>query len=360
MANINSYIISHQGRIGLFNPYNELDSLVFARFSYLPFHRIKMSNNETIGSACQKLSEVLNREDYVWSDDFEFVENLKKSHRFSNKRISDYVRKNSNSLEKQFSAITIHLSPFKMYLSFFGTDNILFGWKEDFNLAFMDHVPSQTEAKKYLETVSKKYSLKKIYLGGHSKGGNLSMYAAITASDTLQKRIMKIYNYDGPGLRKGTMALDKGSYKVTDKIISIIPQDSIVGRLFEHNEAVKVVKSNAKSLYQHDIYSWQISGKSFVESKTTKSSDLVDKTITGWLETASKEERKIYINALFEALEKAEVNGPLELKTKWPKIMTNALRTYVKLPKENRKAVMEAWKKLGVSFLKARKGKNAE
>lgn len=360
MANINSYIISHQKRIWLFNPYNELDSLVFARFSYMPLHRIKMSENETIGSACQKLSEELNREDYVWPDDFEFVENLKNSRRFSKLRISDYQRRNSTSLEKQFSAVTIHLSSFKMYISFFGTDNILVGWKEDFNLAFMDHVPSQTEAKKYLETVSKEYPTKKMYLGGHSKGGNLAMYSSITAPDQLQKRIIKIYNYDGPGLRKGTMALDLGHEKVLNKIISVIPQDSIVGRLFEHNEAVKVVKSNAKSLHQHDIYSWEIKDKSFVESKTTKSSDLVDQTITNWLETASKEERKIFIEALFEALEKADVNGPLELKTKWPKIMANALKTFVKLPKENRKAVMEVWKKLGASFLKARKDKNAK
>lgn len=360
MANINSYIISHQKRIGLFNPYNELDALVFARFSYLPFHRIRLSENETIGGACRKLSEILNREDYVWPDDFDFVENLKKSHRFSGLNISNFVRRNSNSLEKQFSAITIHLNPFKMYISFFGTDNILVGWKEDFNLAFMDHIPSQTEAKKYLEVVANKYPLKKMYLGGHSKGGNLAMYSSITAPDSLQKRIKKIYNYDGPGLRKGTMALDLGHEKVLGKIISIIPQDSIVGRLFEHNEAVKVVKSNAKSLYQHDIYSWEINDKKFVESKTTKGSDLVDKTITNWLETASKDERKVFINSLFEALEKANINGPLDLKSKWPKIMTNALKTFVKLPKENKKTIMEVWKKLGSSFLNARKGKNAK
>ena len=358
MANLNSYLVSHGGKkIGLFHPYNEIDALVLARFSYLPFHRIKLEKDETIGSACVKLSETLTVKDFCWPDDFEFVENLKNSRRFSKKRISDYVKSNSKALEKQFSAITIHLSPVKMYLSFFGTDNILTAWKEDFNLAFMDHVPAQTEAKKYLDSLSKKYLMKKIFLGGHSKGGNLAIYASITAPDALQKRIKKIYNYDGPGLRKGTMALDTGSEHVSGKIVSIIPQDSIIGRLFEHNETVKVIKSSAKNLYQHDIYSWQISGNRFVKSKSTKASDLVDKTITGWLETASKEERKIFINSLFEALGNAEVNGPLEIKSKWLKVMTNILKTYVKLPKENKKAILEVWKKLGASFLKARKEK---
>jgi hypothetical protein len=358
MANLNSYLVSHGGKkIGLFCPYNEIDALVLARFSYLPFHRIKLGKDDTIGSACKKLSEVLTREDYLWPDDFEFVENLKNSRRFSKKHITNYVKRNSTSLEKQFSAITIHLSPMKMYLSYFGTDNLLMAWKEDFNLAFMDHVPAQTEAKKYLSLVAKKYPTKRIFLGGHSKGGNLAIYASITAPDSLQKRIKKIYNYDGPGLRKGTMALDTGSEKVVGKIVSIIPQNSIIGRLFEHNETVKVVKSNAKSLYQHDVYSWQIKGKAFVGSKSTKNSDLADKTITGWLETASKEERKIFVNSLFEALKNADVNGPLEIKAKWPKVMTNILKTYVKLPRENKKAIMEVWKKLGSSFLKARKDK---
>ena len=358
MANINSYLISHgEKRIGLFNPYNEIDALILARFSYLPFHRIKLEEDETIGSVCRKLSQNLTVKDYVWPEDLEFVENLKNSRRFSRKRISNYVKRNSASLEKQFSAITIHISPMKMYLSFFGTDNILTAWKEDFNLAFMDHIPAQTEAKNYLKLVSERYPTKKIYLGGHSKGGNLAIYASIVAPDSLQKRIKKIYNYDGPGLRKGTMALDTGSEQVAGKIISVIPQDSIVGRLFEHNETVKVIKSSAKSLYQHDIYSWQVKGNRFIKSKSTRISDLADKTITGWLESASKEERKIFINSLFEALGEAEVNGPLDIKSKWLKVMTNVLKTYVKLPKENKKAIMEVWKKLGSSFLKARKEK---
>ncbi len=359
MANINSYITSHQGRIGIFNPYNELDALVFARFSYLPLNRIKLSDHETIGSVCEKLSEHLTREDYVWPDDYDFVENLKNSRRFSKKHITDYVRKNSTALEKQFSAVTIHINPSKMYVSFFGTDNILIGWKEDFNLAFLDHIPAQTEAQKYLNDVSSKHKLKKMYLGGHSKGGNLAIYSSITAADSLQKRIIRIYNYDGPGLRKGTMALDTGTEKVSGKIISIIPQDSVIGRLFEHNEKVIVIKSNAKNLYQHDIYSWQTKGTRFVESKSTKGSNLVDKAITGWLETASEEERKIFINSLFNALSNAEINGPLDLRTKWPKVMANILKTYVKLPNDKKKTIMVVWKKLGSAFLKARKDENA-
>ena len=361
MENINSYIISRKAkRIGFFNPYNELDALVFARVSYLPLYRIKMSKKETIGSICFKLSETLKKEDYAWPDDYDFVNNLKDARRFARKRVSNYVRNNNRSLEKQFSAITIHVNHFTMYLSFFGTDETITGWKEDFNLAFLDHIPAQTAASKYFKTVAKKYPYKKVYLGGHSKGGNLAIYASVVAPDALQKRITTVYNYDGPGLRRGTMALDIGSEKVIGKIRSYIPQGSVIGRLFEHNEKVKVVESTAKSLYQHDIYSWKISGTKFVKAKSTKQSDLTDRTITKWLESATKEERKIFINAMFKALEDADVNNPLELKAKWVKAMPTMLKSFVKLPKEERKVVIDVWKKLGASFLKARKEENGE
>ena len=361
MENINSYITSHGGkRIGFFNPYNELDALVFARVSYLPLHKIKMAKRETIGSICFKLSETLRREDYAWPDDYDFVNNMKNSRRFARKRISNYTRNNNRSLEKQFSAITIHVNHFVMYLSFFGTDETITGWKEDFNLAFLDHIPAQTEAIKYFKNVAKKYPYKKVYLGGHSKGGNLAIYASVVAPDELQKRIKTVYNYDGPGLRKGTMALDTGSEKVVGKIHSYIPQGSVIGRLFEHNEKVKVVESNAKGLYQHDIYSWRISGTKFVKAKATKQSDLTDRTITKWLESTTKEERKIFINALFKALGDADVNNPLELRAKWVRAMPVMLKSFVKLPKEERKVVIEVWRKLGASFLKARKEENGK
>ena len=361
MANINSYIVSRGARrMGFFHPYNELDALVFARISYLPFHKIKMGKDETIGSVCEKMSETLSVKDYGWADDAEFVENLKNSRRFKNKHLSNYKRNNNRALEKQFSAITIHLNPLKMYLSFFGTDDSITGWKEDFNLAFLDHVPAQVEASKYLKTLEQKYPLKRMYLGGHSKGGNLAIYASVLAPDNVQKRILKVYNYDGPGLRKGTIALDTGSEKVISKIQSVIPQGSVIGRLFEHNEKVKVVKSTAKNLYQHDVYTWQIRGTKFIKSRTTTSSDLTDRTITNWLESATKTERKVFINMLFDALASADINSPLELKSKWLKFMPKLLKSFIKLPKEERKTIMTVWKKLGSSFLVARKKKNAK
>lgn len=361
MANINSYIISRGAkRISFFHPYNELDALVFARISYLPFHKISLKKDDTIGSVCRRMFDELSSKDFAWPGDYELVENLIDARRFNRKRISNFIRNNNRSLEKQFSAVTIHLSPKKMYLSFFGTDESIIGWKEDFNLAFLDHVPAQTAALRYLNNLAKKYPDKKIYLGGHSKGGNLAIYSSIMAKDEVQKRIKTVYNYDGPGLRSGTMALDTGTEMVVNKIRSTIPQGSIIGRLFEHNESIKVVKSTAKNLYQHDIYSWETKGTKFVESKVTGASNFADKTITNWLESATKNERKIFINAMFDALSSADVNSPLDLRDKWLKAMPTMLKSFIKLPKEERKVVLTVWKKLGSSLFKAWRDDNGK
>ena len=356
MENINTYL-GWRGaqRISVLSPLNDVDAMILARFSYLPFNKIRISDKETVGSICQKMVEKLKLEDFAWPADYEYVRLMMLAKRFKNMRVTDYVRNNSKSAERQFSAITIHVNYYEMYLSFFGTDDSLIGWKEDFNLAFLDAIPAQKAGEKYLADVHKKYPMKLMRLGGHSKGGNIAMYTAITAPDSWQRKMLRIYNFDGPGLRKGTLALDTGSEKVIRKVRSFIPQGSIIGRLFEHKEKVRVVKSTGNNIYQHDIYTWAIDGKKIVPSTTTKASDIADKTITNWLESATVEERKIFINSLFDVFASAKVNTPLELKAHWVKFAPTMIKAYRNIPKEKRAVIMDVWKKLGASFLKARK-----
>ena len=68
--------------------------------------------------------------------------------------------------------------PLQLYVSFCGTDSTTLGWKEDFNMAYLDIVPSEIEAIQYLKDVSYNFIFKKLYVGGHSKGGRLAITAA--------------------------------------------------------------------------------------------------------------------------------------------------------------------------------------
>ena len=353
MANINDYLREWGGlKISKEAPFSEADQLTLARFSYLPFNKIELDTFETIGSIAKKMS-LLSSEDFCWPDDEEYIKLLGQTKRFAKMRVSHYVRNDDKDLEKQFSAIVIHLNFQRAYLSFFGTDSSITGWKEDFNMAILDKIPAQIEALEFLRRISHKFFWKKLYLGGHSKGGNVAIFAAIHASDYIQEKIEAVYNYDGPGIRKDLADQDTGSVQVLEKIHSFVPQESIIGRLFEHREGLTIVLSNAKNLYQHDIYSWQIQGNKFIRSKTTKRSDMINRTINKWMQSASRDEIKIFINGMFEIFASVSLNNPIELMREWKHFGPKILKEFINTPKEKKKAISEVWRKLGESLIRS-------
>ena len=353
VANVNDYLIWRGDLpINKRHPFNEVDALVLARVSYLPFFKVGFSRRETLGSLTAKMADFKTK-DFIWPDDQPFARLLAQSRRFRNLLVTNYARHNDPKIEKQFSAVTVHLNYREMFLSFFGTDNTLNGWKEDFNMAFMETVPAQAEGLRYTRQLARRFRWKKMYLGGHSKGGNVAMYAAVMAPDSLQRRIMRVFNLDGPGLSSGLIARDVGE-SILPKIVSVIPQDSVIGRLLEHREKVLVVKSEAKRLYQHDLYSWQVGYKSLVRSETTKRSDLVDKTITTWLYSATPEQRKTFVDGMFEILAAAEVETPFDILEKWYTYVPAMVKSYREIPKDERKVIMEVWRKLAESYFKSR------
>ena len=356
MTNLNNYIEENQKRISKTTEITELDELVFARISYLPFHKIKKQLNLTKRNfKISEIAEVMKRlptTAFAWPDDERFIQLLGENPRFQNLKVGFFVRKNDKKLEKQFSAVTIQINFFTMYISFFGTDGTLFGWKEDFNMSFLPEIPAQREALEYLKNISRRYFYKNFYLGGHSKGGNLSIYSAIMAPVRLQKRILKVLNYDGPGLKEELLNHDTGEIKVLPKIVSYIPEGSVIGRLFTHKEKVVVVRSKAKNFYQHDIYSWEIKDDHFCRAKNTKSSDILNKTVDDFLASASPEELRFFMDGIFEVFEKSDVEEPVSLMRNWQKYAPKLMKNYRELPKERRQKINEVWLLFGNSLVK--------
>ena len=101
--------------------------------------------------------------------------------------------------ETQFAALTVELSPGELFLSFRGTDNTLVGWKEDFNMSFVCPVPAQRLALDYVTKIAYRES-DRLILGGHSKGGNLALYAACSLPEEQWAMIRRVFLLDGPGL----------------------------------------------------------------------------------------------------------------------------------------------------------------
>ena len=337
--------------------FNEIDGLILSRFSYFPFDKI-IKENEII--TIKELSERFKKQDIsklpiLWKDDVDLFPLMGQSKRFGEMFATHYINKIEIEQEKQFSAITVLLPDDTIYVSYRGTDNTIVGWKEDFNMSFKSHIASQISAKKYLELIAKEYPEKKIRIGGHSKGGNIAVYAATFVDDSIKDRIINVYNNDGPGFCEDV--IETAEYQeMIKKVHTYIPQSSVIGRLMNHKEKYTVVESVQKGIMQHDLYSWQIVGKEFVTLKeVTNESEFVDKTIKNWLENVEPKKREQVIDVVFDILNTTDVQTMKELKTNWFTSAKTILTSYKNIDKETKDLVWqtldELFKSAKTSFL---------
>lgn len=350
MSNINDYL-AWRGDLPINSSFkfNEVDSMILARFSYLLFHKIEMNESETISSIADKMKDFPN-EDFRYNGDKKMITRMGESARFKDLIVTDYVEIMDKETQTQFSAITIHISAEELYISYIGTDNTIVGWKEDFNLTFMDKIPAQIEGLKYLSEISKKYPDCKLRIGGHSKGGNVAIYSAVSASGDVQEKIVKVYNYDGPGLDQKVIANIKNK-EVIKKLHTYIPQDSIIGRLLWHEEDFDVIKSIEKGLLQHDIFSWQIFRDTMVRAeKVTNHSDIINSTVHEWFRTTTPDQRKIFIDGVYEVFSSTKADTINELTVTLSKNIPMFFKRYNGIADEDKKVMTQILKEFGKAY----------
>ena len=225
--------------------------------------------------------------------------------------------------DTQFAAITFLLDNNSAFIAFRGTDYSLTGWKEDFNMTFRESVPAQLLAAQYTKELSERYPMP-LSLGGHSKGGNLAVYAAVKSDQIIRDRIQAVYNHDGPGFTDFVME-DPAYLEMVPRITTIIPQSSVIGMLLEHREPYTVIKSKQMGLLQHDFYSWLLDGPDFVPmEEVTANSKFLDLTIKEWLNGLTTEERNEIVDTVFDLLSIGNVSSVFDL------IHPKNVRTYLK------------------------------
>lgn len=289
--------------------FNDVDALILSRLSYLQFDNIvgnSFSEKITIKQAAKLFFD---KKDYsellLWKGDDKLLREVADSKRFGNMKLSGYCNIVESDKQMQFSAIAIEVSKDLTFISFRGTDNTLVGWQEDFNMFCMFPLPSQEKAVDYVKRAAG-YFDGKLILGGHSKGGNLAVYAAAFSKAEIRDRIITIYNQDGPGFDKKTLSTS-GFAAIKNKTITNVPQSSIFGMMFEHEEDFTIVKSNQKGFMQHDIYSWEIDRTSLVRlSHTTNLSVFFDHTLTQFAAGMTEKERKEFTEGVFYLLNSTE------------------------------------------------------
>lgn len=229
---------------------------------------------------------------------------LAASPRFRTMCAHDYLSLFDAEQETQFTAMTFTAKKQFVYVGFRGTDTSLAGWKENFNMAFADAVPAQHQAERYLEAIAAK-TTGPLYVGGHSKGGNLAEYAALKASPETQARIEHVFIHDGPGFKEGTFS-DKDYEPLQGRIHKTIPTESFVGILLESQAPVHVVKSRAKGLDQHSVFSWEVDDAldDFAYAgEMPESTKLMAESLRAWLARFDDREREAVVESVFRAIE---------------------------------------------------------
>lgn len=328
MANILDYIKWRGDLTFTQDPPNEVDALVFSALSYIRYGgRVEAEPYAPVllRDAAQSYFLLEDQESRVRvKNDLELLRLAAASARFGYARIYLYRDVFIPEQETQFAALTFLLDDGSAFLAFRGTDYSLVGWKEDFNMSFQQTVPAQRLAVQYAREVACEYTAP-LRFGGHSKGGNLAVFAAARSSPILQERILEVYNHDGPGFTEYMMG-DPGYLAMVPRIRTFVPQSSVIGMLLEHEEPYRVIRSSSVSLLQHDPYTWDVLGKQFVMmEEITGNSRFVDATIKTWFAEMTNQERNQLVDVMFALLGTGGVDNALDIFH--PRNIRNYLKT---------------------------------
>ncbi len=293
-------------------PIGEVDNLIFSMISYLDFKKMV-----PVSPKAKPVSFLLAAKRYMqarkndpsqtlgvlFSPEFiTLMTKAARSARFGSVYMAAYVNRISTNEQKQFSAVTFLIGEDEAFVAFRGTDDTLVGWKESFNMSLLGNIPAQREAVKYLESIAEAFPDRRIHVGGHSKGGNLAVWASVKCSAETRERIATVYSNDGPGFTRDFVCSPE--YKeMRPRMRILVPQSSFVGMLLEHAEGYDVIQSTQTGLLQHDALSWRIVGGSFIHLESvTDESKRIEKTLKKWMQEMPPDERRRVLDSIYEVL----------------------------------------------------------
>ena len=345
------------------DPFGEVDALVLAELSYVPFENV-LAKTEGGGELPYSLPlrETAARFDkdavdeklriYSFERDAELLKLAGESVRFGDVVASGYRAELSPEKDQQFAAVTFTLPDETRFIAFRGTDDTIVGWKEDFKFSFMYETAAQRLAAEYLERQAE--GSFPLMLGGHSKGGNLAVYSAVKCSNGVFARIRQIYSFDAPGFRDEIISTD--AYRRVQPLVrSVIPESSLVGQLLTEDTEPDIVRSSATGVMQHEAFTWEVRRNRFVcAEELSRFGTFVNRTVRSWLADMDDENRRMFTKALFDVIEASEADTFGELGKKG-KLKSSAalLKALSGLKPEQQAAMRHALWEL------AKSGKNA-
>jgi len=331
MEHINDYVkwrgdITFEDR-----PFCEIDNLVLCQFSYLDIpKRFTEEPDITITNIVNMMSEEgipLRKKAADDSDRFrDFISKIARSERFGSLEVHDFEDVIDEDKDVQFSAMTITGHGICAVV-FRGTDDTVVAWKEDFMICFTEP-KAQKYAAFYLARAIKRYG--DAIVLGHSKGGNMALYAASSVNDSVRSRIRHVYCNDGPGFCPEV--LDPDALKIIDPITTKIrPEFSIIGGIFEPQISDSyIIKSDGKQFDQHELCSWGIDGtKLLLAQDHDPLSQQIVEGVNSWVGTVGMEGRKEFVDTLFDTILNTGAKTIEDLTAKGEPVIRNVFRKVI-------------------------------
>lgn len=319
MANMLDYLYEYGHDSFQERGFSPIDSLILSMLAYARFEGISVEGKklwELGGLAGAVFAE--NKPSHI-----ALLRAAALSRRFSDTVLRGHRALFDHAAQEQFSAISFLLSDGTAYAAFRGTDDTLVGWKEDFNMAFME-TPGQGESIQYIDGLLGGFP-GRIRVGGHSKGGNLAVYGAMYCKDP--SRILQIFSHDGPGFRPEICNSAAYSH-ICHKIHKTVPESSVVGLLLQQLETYNVVESSRTGIMQHDGFSWQVNQWDFAYlSEISEGSRRLDQAIKGWFDRSDEQKVKQTIDNVYQVLDSFSPshvkNFGVQWKNKFLSLMAN-------------------------------------
>ncbi len=307
MANLLDYV-KWRGDITLKQvPFSELDGLVLSQIVFHDLDTVTEGESLTLREIEKRFFQKNQKETYRLGLFFpltmsELLSEAASSVRFGDIRLVDVKRVNEEEKKIQFAAMTFLLPDRTVYVVYRGTDDSIHGWYESLGFGVFDGQACHAIAKDYLTDMMRRYRFRKFRVGGHSKGGHLAVYAAVTQEKRYLKRIAAVHRFDGPGFRANLDETDGYRY-LRERIFSVTPDMSVVGSMLDYGEEMLVVDSEGKGIFQHDVFNWQILGNSFCYiEKRSEESYRVERSLKGWLDKVSDADKLKFLDAIYRLL----------------------------------------------------------
>ena len=346
MGYVMQYLIEYLEKYGsmyfIEKPINEIDILIFSQLIYNDFKDIVKDGEEIAlqNAAAEFYSKHTDEEIDSLLDVVQRAARLlalcSNTKRFGGVMLKNYINNISDAIDKQISAVNFCLPDGDLVVAFRGTDATVAGFKESAMLAYMFPIPAQIEALYYFQETA---MLNKggVYLCGHSKGGNLSEYAAVNCSNSLMKKIKGVYAFDAPGFP--IWFFDRYEYKqVRDVIHNVNPQGSLVGRALFCDKEPEIVASDGKNSRQHNVGLWHIVDDGFEHADSyTEESDKLSKYLNDLVVYIGDENLEVFYDALEKAANQLGISDFYDLKEMDLNMMTLFIDSHQTLTPEQKK-----------------------